>query len=79
MEADPPEPAEHHAGRPRKATPGKVAEIERLRADGLSWPDIGRLVALNPETCRRAVWAVKKARGAVRNSAGPVNNPAQAV
>lgn len=74
MDANPQEPLRRGAGRPRKATAGKMAEIERLRADRLSWPEIGRRVGLNPETCRRAIWAVRKARSAVGNPPAPVNN-----
>jgi hypothetical protein len=62
-------------GRPRKATPEKTAEIERLRTGGLTWPEIGRRLQLNPETCRRAAWAAKKARRAVGNPPAAVNNP----
>jgi hypothetical protein len=62
-------------GRPRKATPEKVGEIERLRAEGLTWPQIGSRLGLNSETCRRALWAVKKARRAVGNPPEAVSNP----
>lgn len=55
-------------GRPLQLTPGLVTEIGQLRAAALSWKEIGLRLGRNPETCRRALWAVKKARRAVGNS-----------
>jgi hypothetical protein len=54
-------------GRPRKVTPERVAKIEALRARGVRWEKIGRELGLNPETCRRAFWAVKRAQRTVGN------------
>jgi hypothetical protein len=54
-------------GRPKKATPAKIAEIGELRRLGVPWVQVGLRLGLNPETCRRALWAVRKARRAVEN------------
>jgi hypothetical protein len=62
-------------GRPRIVTPEKFEQIARLRGSGAKWEEVGRKVGLKPETCRRALWAVKKARGSVGNSPETVNNP----
>jgi hypothetical protein len=60
------------AGRPKKVTPAILAEVESLRARGVSWAEVAVSVALKPETCRRALWAVRKSRGAVGNSPNPI-------
>jgi hypothetical protein len=65
----------HHGGRPRKITPESTRTIATLRSARLSWRDIGERLSLNPETCRRALWAAKKASGAVGIPPEPVNNP----
>lgn len=62
-------------GRPRKVTAERIEEAHRLRAEGLSWEAVGQRLGLKAETCRRAVWAVKKASRAVGNSPAAVNNP----
>ena len=47
-----------------------IEEIVRLRAASLSWAEIGSSLGLRPETCRRALWAVKKSLSTVQKSAG---------
>jgi hypothetical protein len=76
MAPDPEATHSRRVGRPRVATPEKTSEIEHLRVAGLTWPEIGTRLALNPETCRRALWAVKKSRRGVGNPADPVNKSA---
>ena len=63
-------------GRPRLVTSVALETIAGLRLERYSWKQIGLRVGLNPETCRRALWAVKKAGRAVGNSPVTVNNPA---
>jgi hypothetical protein len=52
-------------GRPKLVTLEKIQTIATLRSTGLTWPTIGQRLGLKPETCRRAYWIVRKARGAV--------------
>jgi hypothetical protein len=66
--------AKKSAGRPRQLTREKVEEAARLRAEGLQWEAIGQRLGLKAETCRRALWAVKKAGRAVGNPPNAVNN-----
>ncbi len=75
--AEPPERVRTVAGRPRKVTAEKLREITSLRASGAAWPEIAQRLGLKAETCRRAAWAAKRARGGVGNSPDPVNNPAE--
>ena len=75
MHAPNPKPPKRTPGRPRKVTPERIEEAVQLRSEGLTWEGVGQRLGLKPETCRRAVWAVRKARGAVGNPPGPVNNP----
>jgi hypothetical protein len=67
-------PPKRTSGRPRKVTLERIEEAVRLRSEGLTWEGVGQRLGLKPETCRRAVWAVRKVRGAVGNPPGPVNN-----
>jgi hypothetical protein len=69
----------HPGGRPRRATTEKVEEAARLHSESLPWKQIGLRLGLNPETCRRALWVVRKSRKAVGNSPAPVNNPPRGV
>ena len=55
-------------GRPRRVTEEKAALVRRLRGEGLAWADVARRVGLPAETCRKADWLLKRARGAVDNS-----------
>jgi hypothetical protein len=61
-------------GRPRKVSSEALDDVARLRAEGVVWRIIGLRLGLNPETCRRALWAVKKASRAVENPPRAVNN-----
>lgn len=63
------------AGRPRVITPENVRAIALLRAEGLTWPKIGLQLGMKPETCRRAVWASRKAGRAVENPSATAKNP----
>jgi hypothetical protein len=63
-------------GRPRIVGPEHVRLIANLRGSKLSWKEIGLRLGLKPETCRRALWAVKKSGRAVGNPPDGVNNPA---
>jgi hypothetical protein len=55
-------------GRPPKVGPLDLSEIETLRSAGKHWKEIGLELGLKPETCRRALWAVKKSQKGVGNS-----------
>jgi hypothetical protein len=66
----------HPGGRPKQVTGEQVEEAARLRDSGLPWKQIGLRLALNPETCRRARWVVKRSRLAVGNSPVAVKNSA---
>lgn len=52
-------------GRPRRVTVELVSKAEVLRRQGLSWAAVARRVGLPAETCRRSVYAAKKAAGTV--------------
>jgi hypothetical protein len=62
-------------GRPRVITAERVRAIAVLRAEGLTWPKIGLQLGLKPETCRRAVWASRRAGTAVENPPAAAKNP----
>ena len=49
-------------GRPRKLTAGVIAEIVRLRDQGLTWTDVSRQVGLTAGTCRYAGWLDRSTR-----------------
>lgn len=55
-------------GRPRRVTPEIAAKAKALRESGLSWAAVAQRAALPKETCRRAVYELRKAEGAVENS-----------
>ncbi len=52
----------HAGGRPRLVTREIVEYSDR------GWAEIGDTVGLSQETCRRAYWEHRKARGSVGNS-----------
>lgn len=54
-------------------TPEIIDQIAYLRSVRYAWREIGLLLGLKPETCRRALWAAKRARRAVGNSPATVN------
>ncbi len=54
-------------GRPRRVTPELAQKAEASRSEGLSWAAVAQRVGLPKETCRRAVYVLRKSRGPVRN------------
>lgn len=55
-------------GRPRRVTPELAAKARVLRESGLPWAAVAQHTALPKETCRRAVYELRKAQGGVDNS-----------
>lgn len=55
-------------GRPRRVTLELATKARMFRESGLSWASVAQRVALPKETCRRAVYELRKAAGAVDNS-----------
>ena len=42
-------------GKDKPVTMGDVILMERLRLEGLTWPDVAAIVDFRPETCNRHV------------------------
>ncbi|MCI4331371.1 MAG: hypothetical protein L3K19_05940 [Thermoplasmata archaeon] len=55
-------------------TEATLGAILALRSERYGWKQIGLTLGLKPETCRRAVWAAKKASRTVGNPPATVNN-----
>lgn len=55
-------------GRPRRVTPEIAQKARTLREEGLSWAQVAQRAGLPKETCRRAVYDLRKAGGPVENS-----------
>lgn len=59
----------HAGGRPRLVTREIVEQIVILRTySDRGWAEIGDTLGLPQETCRRAYWEHRRARGTVGNS-----------
>jgi DNA invertase Pin-like site-specific DNA recombinase len=54
-------------GRPRRVTPEIALRVRQLRGTGLRWSQVAQAVGLPAETCRKTVWALKRAGSAVVN------------
>lgn len=55
-------------GRPRRVTEEHARRAEAYRNEGMAWATVAQRVGLPKETCRRAVYELKKSRTAVGNS-----------
>lgn len=55
-------------GRPRRVTDQHAAKAEALRREGLPWSTVAQRVGLPKETCRRAVYELRKRRAPVGNA-----------